>query len=54
VPTGFKLLARSDNCAMQAMEHEAIQRYAVQFHPEVEHTQHGQLVFENFLRQCRR
>ncbi|HVM46184.1 MAG TPA: GMP synthase subunit A [Candidatus Thermoplasmatota archaeon] len=54
LPPGFRLLARSDNCAMQAMEHETLPRYAVQFHPEVEHTQHGQRVFENFLALCRR
>ena len=54
VPDGFRLLAHSENCRMQAMEHETLPRYAVQFHPEVEHTEHGRLVFENFLRQCRR
>jgi GMP synthase (glutamine-hydrolysing) len=54
VPDGFRLLARSDNCSMQAMEDERRARYAVQFHPEVEHTQHGTRVFENFLGICRR
>ena len=53
-PPGFKVLAHSANCAMQAMENEALARYAVQFHPEVEHTQYGQRVFENFLSICRR
>ena len=54
LPPRFRLLARSDNCAMQAMEHELLARFAVQFHPEVEHTQHGQRVFENFIALCRR
>ena len=54
VPDGFRLLAHSANCRMQAMEHESLPHFAVQFHPEVEHTQFGQRVFENFLAQCRR
>jgi GMP synthase (glutamine-hydrolysing) len=54
VPPGFQVLARSDNCAMQAMEHPTLPRFAVQFHPEVEHTEHGERVFRNFLGQCRR
>lgn len=53
-PPGFRVLAHSANCAMQAMESERLARYAVQFHPEVEHTQHGQRVFENFIAICRR
>ncbi len=53
VPRGFRLLARSDNCAMQAMEHETQPRFAVQFHPEVEHTEHGETVFRNFIAACR-
>ena len=54
VPDGFRRLAHSANCAMQAMEDERRARYAVQFHPEVEHTQFGQRVFENFIGLCRR
>ena len=53
-PPGFRVLARSENCAMQAMEHDTLPRYAVQFHPEVEHTEHGERVFRNFLDLCRR
>jgi GMP synthase (glutamine-hydrolysing) len=52
-PPGFHVLARSDNCSMQAMEDERRARYAVQFHPEVEHTEHGERVFRNFLALCR-
>jgi GMP synthase (glutamine-hydrolysing) len=39
---------------MQAMEHETLPRYAVQFHPEVEHTQHGERAFRNFVALCMR
>jgi GMP synthase (glutamine-hydrolysing) len=51
-PPGFTVLARSDNCAMQAMEDDARARYALQFHPEVEHTQLGELAFRNFVATC--
>ena len=54
VPDGFRLLGSSDNCSMQAMENDRLGRYAVQFHPEVEHTEHGERVFRNFLAACRR
>lgn len=54
VPDGFKLLAHSANCSMQAMEHPRRARYAVQFHPEVEHTQHGDQIFKNFIGLCKR
>jgi GMP synthase (glutamine-hydrolysing) len=54
IPDGFKRLAYSANCAMQAMEDERRARYAVQFHPEVEHTQFGERVFRNFIDICRR
>ena len=54
VPNGFRVLARSVNCNMQAMEDERRARYAVQFHPEVEHTQFGEQVFRNFIELCRR
>ncbi|HEX2022046.1 MAG TPA: GMP synthase subunit A [Candidatus Thermoplasmatota archaeon] len=54
LPPGFRLLAHSANCAMQAMESERLARHAVQFHPEVEHTQFGERVFRNFVDLCRR
>jgi GMP synthase (glutamine-hydrolysing) len=53
VPDGFEVLARSDRCNVQAMRDTQRRVWGVQFHPEVEHTQHGVRMFENFLRQCR-
>lgn len=49
-PPGFKVLANSENCAIQAMRHEKRDLYGVQFHPEVYHTPKGADVFRNFLR----
>jgi GMP synthase (glutamine-hydrolysing) len=50
VPPGFKVLASSDNCTVQAMRHEKINMFGVQFHPEVSHTLKGTDVFKNFLK----
>ena len=49
-PPGFKVLASSDNCTVQAMRHEKMNMFGVQFHPEVYHTLKGADVFKNFLR----
>ncbi len=49
-PPGFRVLAGSENCAVQAMSHEKMDVYGVQFHPEVYHTPKGVDVFKNFLR----
>ncbi len=52
VPSGFELLASSETCGVQAMANKNINRYALQFHPEVEHTQFGRSIFKNFLELC--
>ncbi len=52
-PEGFRPLASSKNCAIQAMQASGRPLYGVQFHPEVEHTEHGYEIFENFLRVCK-
>jgi GMP synthase (glutamine-hydrolysing) len=48
-PPGFKVLARSDSCAIQAIRHEKRDVFGVQFHPEVNHTPKGTDIFRNFL-----
>jgi GMP synthase (glutamine-hydrolysing) len=52
IPPGFDLLASSDTCRIQAMANDNAKRYALQFHPEVEHTQFGRVIFKNFLELC--
>jgi GMP synthase (glutamine-hydrolysing) len=54
VPKVFRVLARSANCPVQAIEHATLPRYGLQFHPEVEHTQHGERIFRNFISACRK
>ncbi len=47
-------LALSESCPIQAFKHESKMIYGLQFHPEVEHTEHGKRIFENFIDVCRR
>lgn len=51
VPQNFKLLASSDTCFNEAMQHNELHIYGVQFHPEVSGLQ-GSLLFENFHEIC--
>lgn len=50
LPEGFQALAHSQNGHVAAMQKGKI--YAVQFHPEVDHTQHGRKILDNFLTLC--
>jgi GMP synthase (glutamine-hydrolysing) len=54
VPAGFRVLASSENCSIQAMRHEKLRLFGVQFHPEVSHTTRGTDVFRNFLQSVRK
>ncbi|HBI64707.1 MAG TPA: GMP synthase (glutamine-hydrolyzing) [Clostridiales bacterium] len=49
VPEGFSLVAHSDACPNVAIADEARGFYGVQYHPEVNHTEHGQDMLHNFL-----
>lgn len=48
-PADFKIIAHTDHCPCAAMCDEARKLYAVQFHPEVTHTEHGKQMLRNFL-----
>ena len=48
-PDGFRVTARTDQIPIAAMENPSRGMYAVQFHPEVTHTAHGQEVMKRFL-----
>ncbi|MBR1731394.1 MAG: glutamine-hydrolyzing GMP synthase, partial [Ruminococcus sp.] len=49
VPDGFEVTAHSDNCPVAAMENAAENIYAVQFHPEVTHSEYGNELLYNFI-----
>jgi GMP synthase (glutamine-hydrolysing) len=46
---GFKILAVSENCKIQAVKHVEKCLYGVQFHPEVNNTEYGHEIFKNFI-----
>ena len=48
-PTGFDIIAVTDKCPCAAMADEGKKLYAVQFHPEVTHTEYGRQLLHNFL-----
>ena len=48
-PKGFEFVAHSETIPSAAMKNDQKKIYGVQFHPEVEHTEHGILVLRNFL-----
>ncbi|MBI2667204.1 glutamine-hydrolyzing GMP synthase [Candidatus Woesearchaeota archaeon] len=50
LPRGFELTAISQNGHVASMQKSNI--YAVQFHPEVDHTEYGRKILENFIEIC--
>ena len=48
-PAGFTVTAATPVCPVAAMENEAENLYATQFHPEVMHTAQGKTMLKNFV-----
>ena len=46
---GFDIVAHTADCPVAAAENEAEKLYAIQFHPEVLHTQEGTKMLRNFV-----
>lgn len=51
IPGGFKLVASSDACVNEAMEHNTKTIFGVQFHPEISGNL-GRTLIDNFIRIC--
>ena len=49
LPQGFIKMASTASCPIAAMADEGRKFYAVQFHPEVTHTQQGRAILERFV-----
>lgn len=49
LPEGFSVKAASEDCPCAAFEDPEKKLYAVQFHPEVTHSQFGKEILRNFL-----
>ncbi|MDP6870125.1 MAG: GMP synthase subunit A [Candidatus Poseidoniaceae archaeon] len=53
VPDNFFITASSSSCEVQGMENNAGDRFGLQFHPEVNDSEFGKEMFENFVEICR-
>lgn len=49
VPEGFNVIGTTDDCPCAVMENPSEKIYAVQFHPEVTHSEYGLKMLHNFL-----
>lgn len=49
VPAGFSVIARTEKCPCAAMCDEKRHLYGLQFHPEVVHTEYGEVILQNFI-----
>ena len=48
LPSGYEIIARTDNAPIAAVRDTGRPHYGVQFHPEVVHTEAGRQILENF------
>lgn len=46
---GWKIIISSDNCPIAGFENEEMKIYALQYHPEVAHSEYGIEVIRNFI-----
>ncbi|MDE7138036.1 MAG: glutamine-hydrolyzing GMP synthase, partial [Ruminococcus sp.] len=49
LPEGFYVTSKSDDCPCASFENPDRKLYAVQFHPEVTHSEYGKQILRNFL-----
>ncbi|MDD9898674.1 MAG: glutamine-hydrolyzing GMP synthase [Candidatus Melainabacteria bacterium] len=49
VPAGFETIANTSNAPIAAMANPEAKIYALQFHPEVNHSENGDSIIENFV-----
>ncbi len=50
LPQGFEILASSENSPFCVIANEKLKFYAMQFHPEVEHSEFGKQILKNFAK----
>ena len=53
LPNELKVIARSEDSVIQAVEHQAYPIYGVQFHPESIASEYGHQLIQNFLKICK-
>jgi len=47
---GFEVIAHTDNCPVAAAQNVEKMLYAIQFHPEVLHTEYGTVILNNYVK----
>jgi GMP synthase (glutamine-hydrolysing) len=52
IPHGFSLIGSTPHVPNTAAEDECKKMYMLQFHPEVEHTEYGSHILQNFIEIC--
>ena len=53
LPDGFFITAKSNSCEVQGMENKEGNRFGLQFHPEVNDSEYGNEIMENFVNICK-
>jgi GMP synthase (glutamine-hydrolysing) len=53
ISENMESLAHSKDCPHEAVKHKTKPIYGLQFHPEVQHTEYGYEIFENFVKICK-
>ncbi len=49
VPNGFEVTAKTNDCPVAVMENPDKKMYAIQAHPEVDHTEYGKEILKSFV-----
>jgi len=52
MPEAFEIVGLTESVPYTFVENDAQKLYGVQFHPEVEHTEFGKIILENFVELC--
>src|ERR1035437_5577781 len=52
LPKGFKTIGSSDGVPFAFVENQKKKIFGLQFHPEVEHTEFGNIILRNFVEVC--
>lgn len=52
LPNEFQVIAQSDNCRYAFVSHAYKKLFGIQFHPEVTHSEEGEILLKNFVELC--
>lgn len=52
IPAGYKIIGSTADVRFAFVKHQSKNIFGLQFHPEVQHTQSGAQIYENFVRLC--